>query len=233
MNTNESSKKLNENLISSSQTSSYKIGDEIILDENFLKTPRVKECSISIREKFLGNHIANKKPTNFGAVKVFCYNDINPIISIGPDYSMTIILYLLIFSSFICSIIFLFPNIEVYLSVISYIIYSILIISFSLTVLKNPGFPGREYYFSKEIEKNISNSDNYLICYTCNVYVKDDVKIGHCLTCNICIIGYDHHCGWSSKCIGTGNMLFFRIFTISLLIVALYNVGLIVYCKVK
>ena len=34
----------------------------------------------------------------------------------------------------------------------------------------------------------------------------------HCSFCDYCVEGLDHHCPWSSKCIGDGNMIFFKAF---------------------
>ena len=34
----------------------------------------------------------------------------------------------------------------------------------------------------------------------------------HCDYCNVCVEELDHHCPWSSKCIGRGNICAFNIF---------------------
>jgi uncharacterized membrane protein len=34
----------------------------------------------------------------------------------------------------------------------------------------------------------------------------------HCSDCNVCVSNYDHHCPWTSKCIGGGNLYHFYIF---------------------
>jgi len=34
----------------------------------------------------------------------------------------------------------------------------------------------------------------------------------HCDDCDVCIRGYDHHCPWTGKCIGEGNILYFYAF---------------------
>jgi len=31
------------------------------------------------------------------------------------------------------------------------------------------------------------------------------MRIRHCVDCNVCVEGYDHHCPVSGKCIGKGN----------------------------
>lgn len=34
----------------------------------------------------------------------------------------------------------------------------------------------------------------------------------HCPDCDVCVTEYDHHCPWTSKCIGGGNIVRFYIF---------------------
>jgi hypothetical protein len=34
----------------------------------------------------------------------------------------------------------------------------------------------------------------------------------HCNYCDVCIVGYDHHCPWTSKCIGGNNLTRFYVF---------------------
>jgi hypothetical protein len=36
-----------------------------------------------------------------------------------------------------------------------------------------------------------------------------DVDVVHCYDCDICIKGHDHHCPWTGKCIGEGNIQYF------------------------
>ena len=38
----------------------------------------------------------------------------------------------------------------------------------------------------------------------------------HCNDCNVCIEEYDHHCPWSSKCIGKRNVMVFHTFLVLL-----------------
>ena len=47
----------------------------------------------------------------------------------------------------------------------------------------------------------------------------------HCHECDVCIKGYDHHCPWTTKCIGQNNLMRFYIF-------ACYTPLFICYCIV-
>lgn len=41
----------------------------------------------------------------------------------------------------------------------------------------------------------------------------------HCKTCNMCVIGFDHHCYWRNKCVGKRNYGYFILFVVSLFFV--------------
>lgn len=47
-------------------------------------------------------------------------------------------------------------------------------------------------------------------CRKCSV-LKDKDTV-HCDSCDVCIRGYDHHCPWTGKCIGRGNLMPFNLF---------------------
>ena len=93
------------------------------------------------------------------------------------------------------------------------ILFSITLISYIFTVFINPGIPEKNYYLN---EYKTNDSRNYTKCKLCNITVPEELNIGHCTECNICIKKYDHHCKWAGKCIGKGNILFFYFFCISL-----------------
>jgi hypothetical protein len=38
------------------------------------------------------------------------------------------------------------------------------------------------------------------------------LDVEHCWDCDVCIEGLDHHCPWTSKCIGKGNLVTFYVF---------------------
>ena len=51
-------------------------------------------------------------------------------------------------------------------------------------------------------------------CKECEIYQKTGTE--HCDDCGVCIDDYDHHCPWTSKCIGKGNLMWFYCFLIGL-----------------
>ena len=86
--------------------------------------------------------------------------------------------------------------------------------SFFMTFLGNPGIP-EEVYKYKAMNRadwprkaHTDDKGNYL-CTDCNVYVTRNRE--HCSLCNVCVDNLDHHCVFFSKCIGGGNILWFRM----------------------
>uniref|UniRef100_A0A7S2WG88 Palmitoyltransferase n=1 Tax=Rhizochromulina marina TaxID=1034831 RepID=A0A7S2WG88_9STRA len=58
-------------------------------------------------------------------------------------------------------------------------------------------------------------------CDTCRSF--RPIGAIHCNDCQVCVAGYDHHCPWSSKCIGAKNMVFFNLFLGLLFILMVYD----------
>ncbi len=88
--------------------------------------------------------------------------------------------------------------------------------SYIYTAIINPGLPKYEY-------ENLIYSDdhkNLRRCKDCKMWINTEEKTFHCYECEICIegiviiikIGFDHHCPWTSKCIGNGNLKSFYTF---------------------
>ncbi len=104
---------------------------------------------------------------------------------------------------------------NIYVKIISIIIYSFFELCYILTTFKNPGIIPVQYYLENyEVDK--MKVVNYRVCRNCNIVMDLDKGVEHCSTCNICIIGNDHHCPWTTKCVGKNNILIFKIFLVSL-----------------
>lgn len=70
-----------------------------------------------------------------------------------------------------------------------------------------------EYYIEEPMEDVVTGQTRMRrkrFCKICNVVQKKGVI--HCESCDTCISGYDHHCPWTSKCIGGGNLSEFYTF---------------------
>lgn len=150
-------------------------------------------------------------------------------LNIGPDIKFSIILGLIFIIIESLYVTLLFQKSNLVYSYIHSALFCIVIISFLLTILLDPGIPSNKYHLTRNIYENIykvndesedgsDNKDESLlkICFICNVYSKSSkIRLSHCKICNLCIINYDHHCMWCGKCIGNGNLIVFYIFCIS------------------
>ncbi len=141
----------------------------------------------------------------------------DPLIIIGPHWYMIILVLVLITYIFYSILKTFWILSHIILIIIGFIIYFIFLFSYLFTALINPGLPKNE----KEISDN-EIKKNYKYCDICFIYVKIETKTIHCEMCDICIEGYDHHCPWTSKCIGKRNTISFFIFVGSVFILIFY-----------
>ena len=104
-----------------------------------------------------------------------------------------------------------------YIRILGIILYLFFEFSYFLTAIMNPGIISPEYYLENyEVDK--MNIKNYRVCRKCNVVMDLDKGVEHCSDCNICIIGNDHHCPWTTKCVGKNNIFMFKIFLVSIVL---------------
>ena len=95
-----------------------------------------------------------------------------------------------------------------YIGVIIYFLFEFFLI---LTTISDPGVVTKEYYLENyRADKLVIK--NYRICRKCNVVMNLDKGTEHCVECGICIINNDHHCPWTSKCVGKKNLWLFNCF---------------------
>ena len=105
--------------------------------------------------------------------------------------------------------------INIFILIIGILVYLFFFITYSLTCLIDPGIITPDYYL-ENYKADKMNIQNYRICNKCNAVMDLDKGVEHCYDCDICIIGNDHHCPWSSKCIGKNNIYMFRLFICSI-----------------
>lgn len=105
------------------------------------------------------------------------------------------------------------------------------ILIFSVLELKSFAFlffldPGT--LFEDEEEKI---DEERLYCQTCRIY--KSYNSSHCVFCVKCVKGFDHHCGFFSKCIGRRNYLLFVLFIVSTIGVCIISIGTLIYTAVN
>lgn len=112
-----------------------------------------------------------------------------------------------------------------FLYIAKYLIISVFIIGLFIALIQNASYiytalinPGLAVYEPN----NINYYDtNRRFCNKCKIYVNSDTTY-HCYYCDICIIDHDHHCPWTSKCIGRKNLISFYVFVTSTFVLFLF-----------
>lgn len=147
---------------------------------------------VNHEKKFLGNPINIVNPSKIGNIRVLLYLCQRPIITIGPEWYLALGLFMFNFSIQVVVNLFLYNKLEKLFGLIGNTLFGIWTLSYLITVFKNPGIPNKENYMDVEKSNYIDNSESelgYLTCSTCNVFVRRNITIGHCLSCQVCIIG--------------------------------------------
>ena len=94
----------------------------------------------------------------------------------------------------------------------------ILLVSFIVASLSDPGYLEPEHEFIDLLEKVHACE----LCAECRVLVTPRSK--HCPVCKRCVERYDHHCPWINNCVGIHNHNSFLIFIMSLMTITVVAV---------
>lgn len=173
------------------------------------------------------------KRINYGNMNCCLFYKNDPLIAIGPNYFYFIILTLVLFSIHSSIFLLLQKRILKILRYTGHIIYLIQVFSYTFTTLKNPGIPSfnNQNYARNETINGSCKYKTYSHCSMCNSYVpvdSDEITF-HCADCDVCIEGYDHHCVWTSKCVGKGNLKIFYLFAISTLTYIIFTLIAVIW----
>ena len=161
-------------------------------------------------EKKLNNTTSGKLTINYGNCRVLKY-DINnePYLVLGPDY-----IYLIIIIILNLLVVIFFAIVQYCYSNLIVRIFGLILLFIQLYIyiycsLKNPGFPKRAFQ-----DPSLLNQEGgyYRRCRECGIIVDLRKFPGHCYKCKFCCEGFDHHCAWTTKCIGSGNIKEFNSF---------------------
>ena len=141
----------------------------------------------------------------------------DPLIIIGPQWFFIICLTSFISFLFIIAIRGLWNNISYYIKILGFFVYFLFLFSYLYTALINPGFPKND-----DDSRNGEPRSKFRYCDTCKIFVNMDKKTFHCVDCDICVEGFDHHCPWTGKCIGKNNYKSFSVFVCSVFTFIVY-----------
>ena len=144
----------------------------------------------------------------YGAYKILLYNSKgDPLFVIGPDYgyfiSMLImnLIYIIFFSA-----LFIYLT-SFYISFFGVILNILQFVCLIICGIMNPGLPKKDMQNDSFLN---NEPDRYERCNLCNFIIDNTKGYKHCEICEICCEGYDHHCPWTSKCVGRGNIYYFN-----------------------
>ena len=157
---------------------------------------------------------------NYGKIKILNYDKNNdPFLVIGHQY-----IYFLI-------IIFLNILVIIFFAIVQYCYSNLIVQIFGLLLsflqlfiyiycsLKNPGFPKKAFQ-----DPSLLNQKGgfFRRCKECGIIVDLRKYPAHCYKCKFCCEGLDHHCAWTTKCIGSGNNKEFKCFLFTFFMLIVY-----------
>ena len=155
----------------------------------------------------------NKIFENYGNIRILKYDKNNePWLVLGPDY---IYFFILIFLNLLIIIFFAIVHYCYSSFLVRFFGMLLSILQLSIYIycsLKNPGYPKKAFQNPSLLKEP---GGFYRKCRECGIIVDLRKLPAHCNYCKICCEGFDHHCSWSTKCIGSGNNFEFRLFLIS------------------
>ena len=211
----------------------YKINN-IPSDYNKINIPSQSEQnSVQIVQNSINIDINNIQNIHlpYGTYKIFLYNSKgDPLFLIGPDYSyfISMLIMNLIYTSFFTYLYITITNF--YIALIGVILNIIQLLSFVLACIKNPGLPKKELQNEILLSKD---PDKYVRCRSCSFIIDKSKNFYHCDICKCCCEGYDHHCPWTSKCVGKGNIFYFNAMLVMVSIIFIYVIFAFVFTKPK
>ncbi|OMJ81667.1 hypothetical protein SteCoe_17826 [Stentor coeruleus] len=146
-------------------------------------------------------------------------------ISIGPDWGYNLCLGTILLGVNIFFIFIMAPKVPIELQYIGLFIYLSAFISYLVLALKDPGIIFNFWEINLEEVQS-----GQRLCKGCSVIIEKGSE--HCYDCQVCIRGYDHHCPISGKCIGSGNLISFYAFLMSVLCSVMY-LAMWVFIRIK
>jgi len=170
--------------------------------------------------------ISLPRTRNFGSHIPFCVIGKDPFFTIGPDWQYFLCMWSFMLIAGVLVNVYVAVYLPVEIRMLTQIVTLFQLLVYLLTSLRNPGIASKA---ANEMDPNqIDNDTNPSFCKKCRVLRSNEVY--HCVDCDVCIQGFDHHCPWTGKCVGEGNLRLFYTFLASTMIYIVYLI--IITCVV-
>ena len=214
--------------------------DNIISGKSTTDDEIVKETTITLDNIYTYENIFTKKPCRLGSCYSFLWIKGSPLIVIGPHWPFFLCLNSIIMGISLTYFYFLWNKVYSLPRNIGVGIFLIQNLSYWYTALANPGIPIKYHLNNMNLEniveekgsRKIKSSDkSHRICRVCNILINIDLDMIHCDECDVCVEGHDHHCPWTSKCIGKNNLYSFYGFVFGTLGLFFYLIFGLVFIK--
>ena len=189
--------------------------------------------TVQIAQNSINLDINNNSNIHFryGKYRIFCYDSKgDPLFLIGPDYSYFISMLIMNLIYFFFFNYLLITLINYYIAIFGIILNIIQLTFFILACIKNPGLPKKS--IQNELLLN-NEPDRFIRCPSCFFIIDKNKKYRHCNDCGCCCEGYDHHCPWTSKCVGKGNIFYFNGMIFMISIIFIYIIIAFLFTKPK
>lgn len=109
------------------------------------------------------------------------------------------------------------------------LLYMIIFVSYLVLMYSNPGILKNSNKNLLELVEEKQNLNDY--CPIC--IAKKTPATKHCILCEKCTDGFDHHCYWVNNCIGRKNIQIFIFFVLLVNINIVYNIILTIISKIN
>lgn len=172
-------------------------------DLNDLNSPK-SISSLHILAYFIPLSFNIKYHGNLMITGFFDANNPNyPFIVIGPNYPYFIFALIIFMSYTFLFYFYMWKRANIYINVICLSFALLHHLIYFIVFVKNPGLI---------VSKPSDDDVDIPVCEYCGCITSIYQRQKHCEICNACFIEYDHHCPWTSKCIGGNNKVMFNCF---------------------
>ena len=152
-----------------------------------------------------------------GALNCFCVLPSGkPLFCLGPDWGYFLCMITSILALDQVFVFLMYPGSPSWLQIWGLCTCLLLTGAYGLCALLDPGVAVDGLSLDRSIEDLENKMKDLRFCGKCGVLRATETY--HCDDCDVCILGYDHHCPFTGKCIGQGNMLCFQAFLGSILL---------------